>query len=398
MHSSVLGCMAMGGSNLFGASSDDSDDSDGGSIDISLDDSRNSEDDEYGSQDSPEKSSPSSPFLSKMKGRSSQYSGDASVNSRASSITAISDMFLVAATSTGDDDGEGIVRDERVSSHSRTSKRRNTVEQRQGRIIQILLLALLLCGGYIIKGLIVHSIEASTDDLSSSLEPMHHGIRTVDSDSQNHAAQEPDDEVYEMYEEQVNELHSQVVSLQNTVHQLAEQQLAGEYFEGLVTSSKDVIEVKVDLGDVLTGHSFVIQASHSQLPYSTLVFLREVSNGDWILRSKDQWLEIVAANSQGSEKRYVRQSLSPTDIAQQQGSLDLLERSINVDRPFVVGIRNPDKGDVGVVISIYKERGMCGHYQHEVCFGTVSEAGRSTLLAVTEVQKPIPITEISTRS
>ena len=199
-----------------------------------------------------------------------------------------------------------------------------------------------------------------------------------------------------MYMEQLNELQAQVESLQHTMQQLAAQQLADSYFHGSLPSAKEeTAQVKLDLGGILSGHSFAIQVSRSELPYASWVFLQELSKGEWILRSKDQWLEIAMASSREKEVRYVRQSMPPSNTEYE--SFNHLESSIDVDRRFVVGLRNPMEGEMGVVISIYMERGMCGNYENEACFGIVSD-GFSSLNAVTELRKVVPINAISVQA
>jgi hypothetical protein len=326
-----------------------------------------------------------------------------SVNGKGSNITAISDVLLntVAAAERSSDANCY----ERISS-SRTTKRKNArpsiTERRQGIIIQALLFVLFMCGAYIINGIIMQPGEGVHEELRKKIRPGN-GKSESESRTERHAIyQHPNFEIYGMHEEQLSYLQSQVGSLRNTMQALAARQLADAYFGGNFKSPGETVEVKVELGGLLMGNAFVVQVSHAELPYATWVFLRELSIGDWILRSRDQWLEIVTAPSQSKVGRHIRQSLSPSSAEQSKRpqtyeSFDHLEHSIDVDKTFVVGMRNPKEGEVGVIISIYKERGMCGNYDNEVCFGKIIN-GFSSLNAVTELGKVIPLRFVSPES
>lgn len=400
LHATMLGCV---GSNLFeGINSDDSSDS--------IDDvsSNDDDDEEYGSQDSPSMSFPSSPLMGSFvrktstTDRSYPETGNLSLKSGGSKITAISDLFLNSAATT-EIGGEALYEGRKTC--RRKCKRKENHSYRMGRearIIQFLLLALFLCAAFIANGIIMQPVQ-TVDKASCS------GVRSDSSEREDFNAdaevvsnKDPNFEVYHIYEEQLNDLQSQVDSLQITMQQLAARQLADAYFDGKLPSDEVTMDVKLDLGGLFTGHSFVVQVSHSQMPYATWVFLKELSKGEWILRSNDQWLEVVPAPSHEKQNRHIRQSLSPSNTGRSKNlqnyeSFDHLENSINVDRTFVVGMRNPKEGEAGVVISIYKERGMCGNYENEVCFGKIGD-GFDSLNAVTELGKIIPINGISTRT
>ncbi|KAG7354767.1 hypothetical protein IV203_004123 [Nitzschia inconspicua] len=357
-----------------------------------------SDDEEYGSQDSPENRFPS-PLTStfqkpiKMKGRSQRFRGDNTVGSEGSTVTSISDILLCAIPASS----EKRPLSKRSANFNRSSCSKNRGQETGvgGQLINIntLVLIFLVCLGYIFAQM--RGDESSVGDAG----PQAYRPSTNNAASVNPSGRlDENDEIFHFYKEQINELKIQVKAIRRALQEMAKGELANHFFGGTNPSEQetDTRIVNIQLQGVLSGKSFDIQLSTGKMPYAIWVFLKELKNGVWVLENTEQWMEIIPAKSEDSENHNVGY-LSPSDLQQNQHpyeSFDILEDSIDTDRSFVVGIRNAEVGEKGPVISIYKERSMCGHYRHEVCFGKVIN-GINTLNAIADVDEEVLIGQIT---
>ena len=114
-----------------------------------------------------------------------------------------------------------------------------------------------MCLAYIVNNIV-------TQPRGAANEASDHGVREKtggkerdgDVSADMPVNQDTSFEVYDMYEEQLNDLQSQVDSLQNTMQQLAAQKLADAFYDGNLPSQGETSEVKIELSGLLTGHSF----------------------------------------------------------------------------------------------------------------------------------------------
>jgi hypothetical protein len=354
------------------------------------------DDEEYGSQDSPEKWFPSPlTFSSKKFGKRKfywrQHKGDNSVNFRGSNVASNSEALLGTSYPSK---GEKCAWEKQPSALDRNRNHKtDDRSDRQRRTIQILLVLLSLCVGYIITEMVGYKTSEEKDNPRIERAPFDspgHSLAPNDSSYQ-------DDAMNDNYEGQIGELRNQVQSIRTALQKVAKEELMNSFLRGQETFT--TTDIKVNLQGILQGHFFDIQLSTSKMPYSTWIFLKELRNGPWIIKSTEQWLEMTPARETEKQNRYgsVRGSVSPSELydheMQSYEPFDLLEISIDTDRPFIVGMRNGGNGELGPVVSIYHERGMCGHYQHEICFGKVTN-GFDTLNALSEVGQVVPVGDI----
>jgi hypothetical protein len=359
-------------------------------------------DDEYGILDSPASRFPSplliggkKEFKDKNKVHRLYPDNDSSTKSSKSNLTSISDMLLNSAAAAAAAASSDLTCGQGAAINNQAQELLTALSSKQrSRTLQTLIFALVLCGGYLCYES-MHRKQPRMGELhgeDGSHQPMHsHHIRSGSSISPQTIATYDHERqsVYQqaLYEDKIATLASHVQSLRMTLQQVAEQQLTEIFFDGIVASpSYPYADVELPLEGL--NHPLVIQVARSEMPYTTWVFLREMKNSKWILRSEDQWMEIVMV-SKGDRQ-------GAADVPSYE-NFDFLEDSIDADRSFVVGMRNAKEGDIGPVISIYNERGMCGHYEHEVCFGKVVD-GFDSLNSVTEMQYPVgigPVTIIS---
>jgi hypothetical protein len=207
-------------------------------------------------------------------------------------------------------------------------------------------------------------------------------------------------------ERMIEGLSIRVESLQRTLQRLARQRLAEDFSLTFPQDSKNssnnlsrFVEVRLDLKGL--PNPLVIQLAGSIMPCTSWTFLSQLHDGNWALKGNHQGFKIVSVGSTKVNDISIVDKISEADVPLKLGSIDsnkahvsvsengdpegqqidgsksyrldfLEDSAIEVDRRFVLGIRNPQKGGLPVVL-IYRKRGMCGKMQGEVCFGKVTE-------------------------
>jgi hypothetical protein len=291
---------------------------------------------------------------------------------------------------------------------------------RQRRMIQIMLIVLIGCGLYLCydqhNQLVRHESLAShfseREAVVQRLHRIQHGIQSdVDRHNDVPGGQSIGRKIVSKDEADIGKLSHRVESLQGTMQQMARQLLVDNFpsaFAGdkeIGPASSPFVDVKLDLNGLQS--SLVIQVAGSKMPYTTWKFLRQLRDVEcWALQGNNQWFEIIpltsasedtdTAGDEGTEIAYVDNTATDKSAhhvpirASTYHQLDFLEDSaVEVDRSFVVGMRNPKEGDGGgfPIVSIYPERGMCGCYEDEVCFGRIVDGFESLNLMKEMVDK-----------
>jgi hypothetical protein len=304
----------------------------------------------------------------------------------------------------------------------------STLAARQRRVMYIILTCLTVCALYMYFELHNHIVRHETllsylSGKHAIVEQLHRmqqqGImagadRYTDTPGRQGTARKGGMSTEKDAERRIADLSGRVESLQRTLQRMARQRLVDDYSlvfpeDGAQGSSNPSLHVDVMLDLNGLQSPLVIQVAGSKMPYTTWTFLSQLRDGNWALRGNHQWFEIVSVASAsdhigvgdeigegvpslpgtddkipvapGSEDLHLarRHTIHKGDHEGRKGGstphrLDFLEDSaIELDRRFVLGIRNPKAGEEFPVVSIYSERGMCGSYEDEVCFGRVTD-------------------------